>query len=493
MKNTSIIMVLMLAGCSAELPNSVTDDKKNDRGTKTTLNTKANNATNDSEGEDFDDLDTTTPEGAQKALTKYLKLKAQNDQLCLRVQKQRIQCPLVNPLVADDSEKVLGCVAGVDKNAKVSVNYSISVTPPSGYKIYLSTKGGSWQTNEVGAGDNQKLEWKPGTGDKCFPSRTNPANAQSQIRAPKILELNDLMVKLVPDNEANCNSETRNRVSEFGNFELRVNNVLIFSKPNLTYKDRAHQVVMTNLDSFLSKPECVVPKSEIDDLLQKALENFSGPSENAKTPDDIDERYSRETSRNQSLRLALSGPEKLGCWAFSKIEKLEVRIEGAALNKSLVKKESEKQGKDTGNPDGFTFNFGDGMKYAVAQEKGIFKPGGGFVTDAFAGKTIQELRLFSIKKQGTSFDSQEFRKTRKCGFLNLSTCSDTRYKVYETGIRSMASIKIIVNDQVIYENNSAKFTFDSKHKKWPKGDRDENIQENAKFRELMRLSSCPAG
>jgi hypothetical protein len=50
-----------------------------------------------------------------------------------------------------------------------------------------------------------------------------------------------------------------------------------------------------------------------------------------------------------------------------------------------------------------------------------------------------------------------------------------------------------VNDQLLYENNNVNFTFSRDKREWPSGNKVEKIQDNPKFRELMRSTSCPAG
>jgi hypothetical protein len=50
-----------------------------------------------------------------------------------------------------------------------------------------------------------------------------------------------------------------------------------------------------------------------------------------------------------------------------------------------------------------------------------------------------------------------------------------------------------VNDQVVYENPNVSFTFERGKLEWPGGKKIEKIQDNPKFRELMRQTTCPAG
>ena len=470
MKKVFITLPIILAGCSTDLPTAALSSA---------AATAQDNALS---------LDTQKKQTFSKLMT----LKAENDTMCLRVQKQRAECPHASPLIPDDGEKVLACVSGVAADSIAPVEYLISVQPPAGTKIYLSTKGGAWRTNEVGAGTGQKLTWGPKAPDACNPKlRVNPANIQAQIRSPRLLELSELDVIIVPDDKSKCYSN-ENQVSKFGAFDVSVNGKPLFSKSDLSFNSGNHQINLSALDNYLGDAKCVVPLKELEALFAEAKTNVASPASPPPTAlASVDADYARETGRNQSLRLALTGQEKLGCWAFAKIDKLEVKIDGAAVGRGSLGNGG--QLKDEGNAKGYTFNFGRGITHAVAEENGIFKPGGGFITNAFAGREIQELNFLRISREGTSFDNEEFTTRRSCGFLGLGSCTDRSYRRYETNRRSMSSIKILVNDQVVYENPNVSFTFERGKLEWPGGKKVEKIQDNPKFRELMRQTTCPAG
>ena len=473
MKRGLHLLPLLLLGCSGDLPEAALKAKREAQAV----------AAKDSEVSltkqrslRFDDL---------------LKLKAENDAMCLRVQKQRVECPLAIPLVSGDSEKVLGCVSGVADGATVGTEFKLDVQPPPGTKIYLSTKGGTWRTQEIGAGTGQKLVWGPKSPDSCNPNlRVNPASIQASLRAPKLLELSDLEVVVVPDDKSQCYS-TRNRLNEFGAFELSVNNEVVFRRPDLSFGSGSYSVSLAALDRYLNNPKCVVPTTELQALFDEAKNSVAAPKASAAIPPTVDDEHARETARNQSLRLALTGQEKLGCWAFAKIEKLEVKIDGAAVARASLG--NGDQLKSEGNAKAYNLYFGRGLTHAISEENGVFKPGGGFITTDFAGKEIQELSFLRITRGGSSYDNEEFTTSRSCGFLGLKTCTDRSFRRYETNRRSVSSIKILVNDQLLYENNNVNFTFSRDKREWPSGNKVEKIQDNPKFRELMRSTSCPAG
>jgi hypothetical protein len=461
------LMLLVLMGCSSDLPDPAL------RGAQATS---------------ADSAKTSLTRDKKQEIERYIKLKEVNSALCLRYQKQILECPLSSPLRADDSSKVLGCVSGVDPNATVGADFKISVQPPPGTKIYLSTKGGMWRTNEVGAGTAQKLTWGPMKGDICR-SNLRAVPAQAQLRSPKMLEVEDLEVVVVPEDKKDCGNGS-NRISQFGAFELSLNGNPLFSKSDLTYRGGAHFLKLDAIDGYIYNEEkrskCIVSSKEVEEITREAEKNAPlnvtlSKEQAASMADD----YNRETSRNNSLQQALSGQEKLGCWAFAKVDKLEVKIEGRALPRQSWGTGEEAKG--SGNGRAFSFSFGRGIAHSISEENGLFRPGGGFVTNAFSGRYLQELQFIRIEKQGTTFENEQFSTTFKCGFLNLRRCTKREFRRFETDRRNLSSIKILVNDQLIYERN-LNHDFQTGSLQWL----DKDLQSNQKYRDLMRNTSCPA-
>jgi len=426
--------------------------------------------------------------GKTQDFAKLIRLKEVNSALCLRYQKQILECPLSSPLRADDSNKVLGCVAGVDPKALVGAEYKLSVQPPPGTKIYLSTKGGLWRTNEIGSGSAQTLTWGPMKGDDCRPNLRG-VPAQSQLRSPKLLEVEDLEVVIVPDDKSKC-SNTPNRISEFGAFELTLNGNPLFSKGDLTYRSGGHFLKLDALDAHIYNDEkrskCIVSSKEVEEIVKEAEKNAPINAKlSAEQAASLSEDYNRETSRNNNLQQALSGQEKLGCWAFAKVDKLEVRIEGRALPRQSWG--TGEEGKGNGNGRAFSFSFGRGIVHSVSEENGIFRPGGGFVSNAFSERYLQELQFVRIEKHGTTFENEQFSTSYRCGFLGLGTCTKREFRRFETDRRNISAIKILVNDQLIYEKNM-NHDFQTGSLQWI----DIDLQRNQKYRSLMRNTSCPA-
>jgi len=430
-----------------------------------------------------------TAEEQSKKLKKLVTLKEVNSSLCVRHQKQLRECALATPLIPDDSNKVLGCISGVDPNAVLDVDYKISVEPPPGTTIYLSTKGGSWRTNEVGRGTNQPLTWGPRSPDSCSPNlRTPPKSLLTQIRSPKLLELSELEVVIVPENKDDCLS-TQKRLNEFGEFQVIQNGKVIFSRSDLRFDGGRHLVNLSSLDAEMEKEQCSIPQDEIEALVAEA--ESSAPAAPAAIPATLADDLNREESRNNALHLALTGQVKLGCWAFQKVSNLEVKIDGASVERKPHGTGDQKKG--SGNSKGYTFTFGRGLVHSIADEAGMFRPGGGFSTADFAERMIQELQYLKIEKQGTAFKNEEFSTSRSCGFLGFSTCTSRSFRRYEVDRNTLSSIEIKVNDQLIYQNNSINFTFEEGNLTWPRGNKAAAIYENPKYRDLMRRTDCPAG
>lgn len=465
MRTWLMISVALISACAEELPTS-----KRRRLSTADVQSLSGDTTN------------------QEKWSKYLKLKEVNNALCLRAQKQFIECPLASPLLADDNSKVLGCVSGVNPDSVVGADYKISVQPPQGTKIYLRTSGGLWRTNEVGAGSEQKLTWGPMQQDSCRNSAPSAA-AQAQIRSPKLLEVKDLEVVIVPDDTSKC-SENRNRVSEFGAFEVSLNGNPLFRKNDLSYKNGGHFVNLAPLDSYIfdldKRDKCIVPSKELESIVSEAEKNTPTavdiPKEQQTTlADDIN----RESSRNNTLQQVLSGQEKLGCWAFAKIDKLEVKIDGSSLPRQSWG--TGEMGKGHGNGRAFSFSFGRGMVHSVSEENGIFRSGGGFVSNAFADRYLQEIQMIQIEKHGTTFENEEFSTSYSCGFLGLGRCTKREFRRYETDRRHLSKVQILVNDQLLYESNM-NHDFQTGSLSWS----DRSIQNNEKYRDLMRRTDCPS-
>lgn len=454
----------LLIGCAAELPKKK-DSSSSEPSSVATSNSPASAKTG--------------------TLSQLLELKSQNDAMCLRVQKQRVECPVAGKsLQTEDDQNVLGCVSGVAANAKVESKFELDITIPAGSKAILTTKNGMWQTQAVGSGNKQKLTWGPRSKKPC--DLILPKTS-TLTRSPRVLELSDLSLKIYSDN---CSDGRQFRTGDVGTFNLSLNGTPLFGKGDLSDSGGAIQVALTKIISMSQDPKCFVPKAELQKLMDVAKAGVSKESsEAAEAPSDLEEQIARETNRNDQLMKMLEGSGNFGCWGYSKIKKLQVKIEGAAVeNKDLGDSRGRKD--NYGNPRGYTFTLGQNMTHTISDEtqNAIFRPGGGFTSNSFADREIQELRNFSLRKEGASFQNDAF--CRPCGFFGAWH----GFHRYERDRRALSKVSIFANDQLVFEMGGINQVFEDGNLTWSpsRNGKSNNIQNSPEFIKLMTRTDCPA-
>jgi hypothetical protein len=175
------------------------------------------------------------------------------------------------------------------------------------------------------------------------------------------------------------------------------------------------------------------------------------------------------------------------CWKRAKIKTLRVKVEGAVLP-NANRGDSRSPLKNAGNSKKYTFSFGQNMSHVVADESKtpIFKAGGEFITKAFAGREIQELRELKISKAGVAYQNNSFKLN---GLMGIGTWSG--YHRFETDLRQLSKISIFVNDQLVFERGDISYTFAASSLSWPSTG-GEPIQSNPAFIKLMSRKDCPA-
>ncbi|NBO37403.1 hypothetical protein EBU99_02340 [bacterium] len=430
-------------------------------------------------------------EKQRQALTKTLELKAQNDEMCLLVQKQRVECKVAGTsLRPDDSQTVLGCVSGVAKDAKLETTFEMDIQAPPGTRVYLTAQRGNWQTNSVPSGSKQKLTWIPRQTDKCSRLRIRPRSESNLlVRSPRIIELTDLNIIFEPND---CNDQRSFGKGDLSGFAFYINGEKVFGQGDLnngTGTGAGAQVSVNKLLDYAQDPKCSVPDDVLKAAFEKGKANAAADIAAASSkapPATIEDDLARETNRNEQMRRQLKGNENIGCWGYEKIEKLEVKVEGAALP-NANRGDSRSALQSLGNSKEYTFSFGQNMKFSIPDEsaRAVFKPGGGFVLADFKEREIQELRNIRISKGGVAYDNNPFRLD---GFLGIGSWSG--FHRYERDIRSLSSLKILANDQLVYERSGINFTFEGGNLVWPPFNGVESIQDGSAFVQLMR-KDCP--
>jgi hypothetical protein len=419
---------------------------------------------------------------ASQSAGKLFELKAQNDALCERVQKQRNECPLsAVSLNADDAQNLMGCSAGSGKDSPAASDFELDIGLPANTKAVLSAKEGQWQTQAVGTGTKQKLNWAMRSKADCgaFAPRSS-----SQSVAPRFLELTDISLKLVSES---CDDEKRTaKLSDVSSFTLNVNGSKVLDKSDLQESGNGFQVSVTKLLELQQDPRCTVPESEIKEIKEKAAKAAKAAAASA-PPADLEAQIARESSRNDVLNKQLSGVGNIGCWGYAKIKKLEVKIEGAA--EPLSGRGEGGALQDAGNSREFVFAFGQNLLHTINDvgQNEVFKSGGRLVIESFADREIQELRNLRIKKGGVAYQNNNICKP--C-FLGIGCwCGFSRH---EKDIRSMSKIEIFANDQLVYQKSGIKFRFEDGQLAWPENGGAENIQNSPAFGKLMGRKDCPA-
>ncbi len=425
-------------------------------------------------------------ERAKSTQKKIDELKAEVELLCRMADEQRKTCPVASTsLRAADDATLLGC-KGAD--AQAVSNFEIHVTGPAGGKIFLTTKNETWQSSSAVSGQRQKLTWGPKKSDPCSTIKQTVRNIDKlTVRSPRIIELSDLFLNFDPDS---CSTKKVLKVSDIGDFKLYIGGQEVFNRSDLIDSTAGVRLSMSKLWDSSMNEKCLTPVDTLEAELQKVRRSVPNnenatPSKSQKT---LETELAREVNRQQQLRAQLIGKENIGCWGYTKIRKLDVRIEGGPLpDKDLGV--SGAALADVGNSRAYDFYFGQSMVYSTSDETiaGIFKKGGGFTTTDFSGREIQELRNIRIVKNGIRYINNIVTKD---GFIGIGAWSG--HQRHETDIRQLGSLTIFANDQLVYRKTGINFSFNGGNLVWPPNNGIEAIQTSEEFTSLMRRNDCPA-
>lgn len=413
---------------------------------------------------------------------KLAELKAQNAALCQRVQKQRKECPLAAAsLKPDDSQKLMACTGEAEKDTPIHSDFEVDITLPTNTKAVLSAKEGQWQTQAFESGSKQKLTWALRSKADCGAFAPRSATPS---KAPRFIEISDLSIKLLSET---CEDEKKTaKLADIATFSLSVNGSKVLDKADLQEAGNGFQVSVTKLIELQQDARCTVPEEEMREIKSKAAAAGKAAA-SAPSPADLDAQIARESSRNDLLVKQLSGAENIGCWGYTKIKKLEVKIEGGS--EPLSGRGEGNALQDEGNAREYVFAFGQNLLHTVNDvgQNEIFKAGGKLLIESFADREIQELRNLRIKKGGVAFQNNNICKP--C-FLGIGCwCGFSRF---EKDIRSMSKIEIFANGQLVYQKSPKNYRFESGQLVWPPNDNAENIQNSPEFGKLMARKDCPA-
>jgi hypothetical protein len=145
----------------------------------------------------------------------------------------------------------------------------------------LTTKNGMWQTTAVGSGDNQKVTWGPRSKSHCD---LLPARKKSLTRAPRIIELTDMYVRIVSDN---CDDTRQFKADDIESFSLTLNGTALFDKGQLANSSAGIQVELSKLLKFQQDPKCAVPEEELAGLMSKAKASVAAKASSGNPPETL--------------------------------------------------------------------------------------------------------------------------------------------------------------------------------------------------------------
>lgn len=417
-------------------------------------------------------LDTKSSVSPEEMKKELVYLRAINDKLCKRVQKQRSECAGSVTLISETSRDIMNCITGFKEGAKLEDSFELDFTMngASGSKVMLKANSGQFTTQPV-LGLAQKVQF---------------TTVRSQaVKSPKLYDLIELLI--VPETDS-----TKLKVESVANFQFKVNGITVLNKEDFrgaTLADANYLTLdMKKILALQSDAKCKIPVTEIDTISQEAREETKDAEvqnlgDVPSTSAELTPILNRERSVRQQYTSHLTGLENLGCWASVKMEKLEILVEGAHLNESSRGRGSN-QMSNRGNSNQYDIVFGESLKLSNADEstQGLFRPGGRLLTEDFQEFEISQIRALQITRQGDSFRSVQVSKP---GFLGIGGW--TGFDNFEVNRTSLASLKIKVNNEILYERNAIGHVFESGRNTWE----DKNITKNAAFLKLMQRNDCP--
>lgn len=406
-------------------------------------------------------------------------LQSLNGKLCTRLQQLRTQCVASAGLIPEANEQVLNCVSGVDAGAALQHSFEVEFQGPAG-DFTMSANEEQYETTvfKSGAG-SQKITWK-----EKFHQLT---------KAPRVLEIFEARLN-------GPRGKTLNK-ADIGTFRFKVNGQVVFAKANLvpttSGNTRSLSIDLAKLIELQNSASCQVTDQEIIQLREQAQAEATSqenaqpnPAQAGLTTSQIQQKLTqvsteleRERSRKLALEKELGVKSNGGCWASVPINKLEILVDGAHLENSAAGTSKEAK-ENEGNALAYDFMFGETFKVSNPNENqnALFRPGGRLVSTDFSDINIGEINLIKIRKNGVSYVSN--RQMSGCGLFG---CSSSFINM-ETNITSLSTLRIKVNDQLVYERSGIGHTFDRDHREWA----DFNITRNPAYLALMLRNDCEA-
>jgi hypothetical protein len=421
------------------------------------------------------------------AYGKELKLlEAWNVKLCEKVNETRLTCKASYPLIANKTGNILGCnpaAGGAIIEAKFTAK--AKAAGPNGQDIPLK-----FEVNE---------------GKYVANPNTNMGEITwEQVEASNSLvpRLVDLVSFRLTDKDGAWTGDFKS--SAMREFELKLNGQTFLTKDDL--KDSADGGVVVNaekLTALKNGPGCKVDSKTTDELRAKAaaeIETLS-PQELSKGLSDteangaipnLEGSVERERGRQRGLLAAMGIDPMLGCWQDVPLRSLVVTVDGspAGNNGDIRLDESASAPKEgQGSSQSYTFQFSDSLKINAANsaQGTVFKPEGKITNTDLSKSSLKigSLQFLKITKNGYSYDSTS---NQNCGngFLGIGASCSTRFINTETNVTFLSRIRIMANDQLVYDRDGINHTFQKSSLQF----KDTDFKNNKAWRSLLTRADC---
>jgi hypothetical protein len=191
--------------------------------------------------------------------------------------------------------------------------------------------------------------------------------------------------------------------------------------------------------------------------------------------------------RQGKLTAELMNKSASGCFAETKLAKLEILIKGSWLpRKNVGVTPNPMSSQSSGNPTTVTFQFGEALAVINdEQTSGMFQQAGRKVVTELAEFKLGDIEYIRVAKGGAGYDSE--RVCKASGFLGTS--EECEYQNYEESRLELDSVELKVNGETFYKRDAIAKQFESNNLEW----RDDQLHINESWLKLMGRQDCPQG
>lgn len=197
----------------------------------------------------------------------------------------------------------------------------------------------------------------------------------------------------------------------------------------------------------------------------------------------------RERDRNGKLIQALLGSQAKGCFASVPLTKLEIVVRGGINNEfERFGGRSDSRISNEGDPYSFTITLGRDLGFSAGAGdlfRGTeFASEEGSIVKSYEDRKVSDIETIVIKRNGVAYDNQE--TTRSCGFLGTGRCTAWYHGEHDRFI--LGDLKILVNDEVLYEKAGFSHIFDRNNLELKIST--SALQTNTAYNKLLSRQDC---